>query len=183
MSYTHLQIALASIEAGQIDVALEEIEQHLAESPLDPEGLRVRAAILARFQGRETDALHSLDALAHPTSEDHLLRARLYEQLGDFDAALWVIERLWQVTHQPTHAQGVARLLLKRGDAARALRFIDTLPDAPTWHIWRGDCHEALGQSSAAISEYQIALERLPDDPFLVPVRTVLQEKIARLSA
>ena len=35
--------------AGQIEVALEEIEQHLAESPLDAEGLRVHAAILARF--------------------------------------------------------------------------------------------------------------------------------------
>ncbi|MBL8130567.1 MAG: tetratricopeptide repeat protein [Anaerolineae bacterium] len=181
MNYSPLEVAQAALDAGQVDEALNLLNGALRDAPHDADALRLRAALLARLPGRESEALRDLERLAAPTPDALRLRARLLRQTGDLSAARGCLERLWEAERDPRDAETLLRLLLESGQAGDALHLLGMLPAAWTWDIWRGDAHAALGDRAAARRCYRTALDALPDSPLSPPLRAYLRDRIAEV--
>ena len=84
MPYSPLQLAQAFIQTGEIEDALDALNEHLDTTPDDTEGRRLRAQVLARIPGETAlrKALADLDALSEQTAHDYILRSALWEKLG-----------------------------------------------------------------------------------------------------
>lgn len=167
---------------GQVDDALDFLNQHLDKNPRDADALRLRAALLARLPDRAADALADLDALTEPQPDDLRLLARLLETADDLDRALETLGLVWERQYDLRDAEALLRLLLMARQPREALRLLNQLPDEWTWRIWRGDAHAALSDSTEAIRHYQSALNSMPDTPLNAPLRDYLSDRIARLT-
>lgn len=182
LSYSLLELANASLDVGQIDDALDFLNQHLQVAPTDADALRLRAALLARLPDRAADALADLDSLADPQPDDLRLLARLLETTDDLDRALATLGLVWERQYDLRDAEALLRLLLMARQPAEALCLLDQLPDEWTWRIWRGDAHASLGDSAEAIRHYQSALDAMPDTPLNAPLRDYLRDRMIRLT-
>ncbi|MBK8022381.1 MAG: tetratricopeptide repeat protein [Chloroflexi bacterium] len=179
MTYSLLEVAQAVLDAGQVEEALDLLGQHLAAAPQDAEGLRLRAALLARLPGRDADALRDLAQIAAPLADDRRLAARLHHQMGDRPAACAMLTALWEAEGDPRDAETLLRILLDSGQAAEALRLLESLPNIWTWDIWRGDAHAALGDAGAARRFYRAALDAMPESALNQPLRAYLNDRLA----
>lgn len=163
MSYSPLQLAEAYLQAGEIDDALDALNQHIATMP-DDESRRLRAAILSRHTDDASwrNALDDLDALEVPTPDDAILRSTLHSKLGDDDTAISVMLAAHQ--HFPTQERITERCLylLRAGgklDEARAL--VAGVPENWRWSQWAGDLAHDAGDLPEAIRHYSAAIDAL----------------------
>jgi len=179
-AYSLLDLAIASLDAGEIDEALDALDRHLIDAP-DDDGYRLRAGILARLPGRAADAEDDLRRLSQPTSTDHRLRARIAVQLDDPLSAQVVLNLLWLREHDPRDAETLLAIYLRLGtpgNLTNALKLLDMLPDTWNWQIVRGDAHAGLGAIDAARAAYARALDTItlpPGDPLYAYVEDRLR--------
>lgn len=184
MTPSPLEVAEAFILAGELPDALDLLAAHLQIHPGDQAVLRLRASVAARLPDRARDALADLDALDSLTAADHLLRARIFEDLGDSDSALAALEAAYRLDADPRTAERLLQVLYKRNDVDRALRLLAGLPESWNWLGWHGDFYALSGDDAAAEAYYCSALDRLAQveaSPLIVPQRAALLLKRAEI--
>lgn len=157
-----LQIAESFIQAGELEDALDSINQHLEENGVDDAALRLRAAVNARVSGQYHAALADLDALGQQQPEDYILRASLLARAGQPQAALQASAagNAAYPDHERLMEQYVY-LLRRYGQPEQALAIIDQLPEGWRWSQWAGDLYADQGKDAEAIAHYSAAIQTL----------------------
>jgi tetratricopeptide (TPR) repeat protein len=172
MPYTPLQLADAFVQAGELDDALDALNDHLAATPTDADARRLRASILARrdaLTGFE-QALADLHALPEHTAEDAVLAVRLVEQISGLQAALEQAEEAHGRFPQDDRVTELLLTLLRRADAtARGREIVAKLGDDWRWQVWAGDFAADAGDNAAAITAYTAALDALGAAQVVMP--------------
>ncbi|MEP7293715.1 MAG: hypothetical protein ABI835_18145 [Chloroflexota bacterium] len=161
--HTPLELAEAFISAGELDDALVALDQQLAAASSDDDARRLRIEVLIRLPGREREALADLDALGELTPDDHLLRAQIYETLGEEDSAFASVEQAWTLHPDSRSTELLLRWLYRRGAAERALILLADQPKSWKWLGWSGDFHALSGNDAIAAEHYGAALDQLAE--------------------
>ncbi len=175
-SYPPLQRAQAYIQAGELELALAALDEAVAIAA-DDETLRLRAAVNRRLRGddRLKAAALDLERLSEPTSADYLEQSIIFEQLGDFAAAIRAMMVATDLAGGPNERNRLieqhVRLLLTRGDTVSALELARKQPKTWRWMQWMADIAVQAGDYDSAARYYSDALTMLadstsPDDRF-----------------
>jgi tetratricopeptide (TPR) repeat protein len=166
--YTPLQRAQAFIEAGDLNEALSALDEALAAQP-DDEALRLRAAVNRRLQGEAhlRAAALDLEKLSAPTSADYVEQSIIFEQLGDFPAAIRAMMVASDLAGGPSERNRLTeqhvRLLLTRGDTTSALELARRQPKTWRWMQWMGDIAVQAGDFASGARYYSESLTMLAD--------------------
>jgi tetratricopeptide (TPR) repeat protein len=165
MSYPPLKLAEAFIHAGELDDALDALNQHLALHPGDVAVERMRVQVLLRLGEPDhlRDAITSLETLDRTALDDYTLSV-LYERLStDLDAALIAarsaVDRATKTEDEHFQSRAVGRvidLLRKSGNHAEALD-ISLKQD---WVQLAADIAADMDDLQTAVSAYTQSLER-----------------------
>lgn len=148
-----LELADALILAGELDEALDALNQQLAENTEDEETRRLRARLLLSLR-RGSEALADLDALQVPTPQDEALRAQAYALMGD-------AARLQGMVATPENTEYLLHDLYQRGESEQALALLADLDKTWRWLGWSGDFFGLRGDYAIAVEHYCSALDDL----------------------
>ncbi|MBI1258551.1 MAG: tetratricopeptide repeat protein [Chloroflexi bacterium] len=178
--HTPIELAEAFIEAGELDDALEALNQQLEMHPEDMDARRLRIDVMIRLPGRAREALAELNALPDLTEWDYVKRMGALIQLGlsaEIEAPL--IEAFKKYRHNSALEQLamiVITLLEQRGKADQALEFLADLPKTPIWLMWSAKCYVLKGDNVTAAEHLCSALDQLANstDPLLMLQRAGL---------
>jgi tetratricopeptide (TPR) repeat protein len=162
MSYTPLQLADAFIKAGELDDALDALNQHLADHPNDAEGRRLRAQVLLRTATPDHLRLALADLQAvPPTAADDFILSVIHERSGQPDEALALARQAYETaTDDALKARSLERLLGLMQAAGQVQAALD-MALANDWMQWAADAAAALNADAAAADYYTQALERI----------------------
>jgi tetratricopeptide (TPR) repeat protein len=164
MPYTPLELATAFISTGELDDALDALNEHLAASPDDDEARRLRIDTLMRMQDKLRLALADLDALTDATANDLARRSVVCEKLGDLDGAVSAVEAALTLSpHDERLLERCIHLLQAQGKYTEALRRLETVPQSWRWQQWRGDLAAQAGQFDQSTAAYTDALTLLDE--------------------
>ena len=181
MSYTPLELAVAFIQTGELDDALDALNQHLAQQPQDDRARRWRLQILRQLNGDSQQALADLEQLATPTATDFTQVALLLDNVNDSDAALNLLadaHARWP--HETRLIEVYLRLLLEHDHIDIALPIARAQPTAWRWLEWEGDLLASQGDDITATARYGLALAQLDAGfdtdsiAYLVPIKARL---------
>lgn len=164
MSFSAWQIAEACLQAGEVQEALQALEDHLQASP-DDAGRRLHAALLLRLHSDEAglrQALADLDALSHEETDDMVQRSILYEKLGDAKAAQAQMRRALE--DRPDDERLAERLVWLLRQARHLNEALDLIrQQARTWRWlrWEGDLLAEMGDDATASARYGLAMAQM----------------------
>ncbi len=162
MSYTPLELADAFIKAGELDDALDALNQHLADHPDDSESRRLRAQVLLRLESPDSlqQALADLEAVT-PTAADYFTQSVIYARTGQPDKALALARQAYDTaTDGNLKARALERLLGLMQTGGQVAAALD-LALANDWVQWAADAAAALNDDETAANYYTQAVERI----------------------
>jgi tetratricopeptide (TPR) repeat protein len=163
MAYSALEMADAFIKAGELQDALDTLNQHL-ESNADDEAYRLRAELLLRLEGEGhlQKALADLNVLSSPTPDDEMRRSVIFERMENQASALECAQKAYNArADDERFAERCLQLLMSQSKLEEASVLLDTLPDTWRWQQWRGDVAAARQDWQTARECYQAALVSL----------------------
>jgi Flp pilus assembly protein TadD len=162
VSYSPLELAVAFIQTGELEDALEALGQHLAHQPDDDRVRRWRLQVLRHLNGDSDQALADLQRLSAPTPADFTQAALLLEAHGDHDAALNLLaEGHGRWPHETRLAEVYLRLLMDHHHIDIALSIARAQPTGWRWLEWEGDLLARQGDDVTATARYGLALAHL----------------------
>ena len=162
MTYSPMQLADAFISAGELDDALEALNQQLDAMPTDETARRLRVQVLMRLGERAylQQALDDLDQLP-PQPVDGHTRSVVLERLGQPQAALAAAQAALEVAKEEWLVarllERVLGLMRQRGQVQLALE----LALRHDWVQWAADAAADLHDDQQAATYYTQALERI----------------------
>lgn len=160
MSYTPMQLADAFIKAGELQDALDALNDQLTDHPDDDTARHLRAQVLLRL-GTPPQLQAALDDLNAMQQPDHYMQSVIYERLGDPAAALQAAVTAHDTL---TDEREKSRALERRLDLMRKSGQLDAalaLALEHDWVQWAADAAADLHDDARAITYYQQALERV----------------------
>lgn len=164
MSFSAWQIAEACLQAGEVQEALQALEDHLKTSP-DDAGRRLHAALLLRLRSDETglrQALADLAALSSEETDDFVQRSIIHEKLGDVEAAQTQMRRaLEDRPNDERLAERLVWLLRQAGRLNEALALIRQQRRTWRWLRWEGDLLAEMGDNTTASARYGLAMAQM----------------------
>jgi tetratricopeptide (TPR) repeat protein len=126
-----LALGLAgSGDYAQYDQALAYLEENAKASPGSLEDLRAKATILSMNPSARSEAVQLFEDLARkepPTLEEQLVRARLYEQIGERAKAYREYVEVASISQDPGQVADCGRQLLNLGEIDEAQRCLKKL--------------------------------------------------------
>lgn len=183
-SYDSLTLANAFIQAGELDDALDALNQHLEAQPEDDEVRRLRVQVLMRMEGEikwETIMEDSL-ALKNPTVDDYLKMSSLSERMKDLDSAVFFTsEALKLQPDDKSLTERHVRLMIASDNDLSAIdQFLKQLPQHWRWLRWRGEVALLGTDFLSAVNHYSDALEHVEStmDTVNVPFAANLKAQI-----
>ena len=168
MTYTPMQLALAFIKTGELNEAVDALDQQLHNMPDDYSARRLRAQVLQRLE-RYDDALADLNAIPEPTADDQQQRSILLERMGAVNAALNAMrDALAQAPanspQQERMAERLLNLLIAQGDFDAALTLVQAQPQSWRWQQRTSDLLMLRHEHEAAISGYSAVIAHIKRD-------------------
>jgi tetratricopeptide (TPR) repeat protein len=164
MAYTPLQLAEAFIQTGELQDALDALNQHLEANSSDDDARRLRVQVLMRTSD-DANLRLALDDLSHltsPSSDDSVQKSIVYERLGDLSLALEEITNIWSLNIADDRlTERYLRLFVAQGEIGKAIIMSLLLPKTWRWLQWRGDLEVMGGMHEAAIQHYSDAFLHL----------------------
>ena len=166
--YSNLELAEAFIKAGELEDALDALQQQLKDSPQDDEARRICVDVLARLPGDDNlrAAIKMLDELSEQTADDYIKRSVLLERLGlDDDAIAAVKQGYITYPDDKRMTERYLHLLRDQGKSSKALVIVNKLladqADDWRWLQWAGDLSVDDGDYNDAIAHYTTALDAI----------------------
>lgn len=163
MPYTAMQLAEAFLKTGELDDALEALNQHLQEQPNDDDARRLRVQILMR-QDSSANALSDLEAIQNKTANDYLTQSIILEHDDNVVAAVTAIRQAIQLDENSERLiERHLNLLIKAKDYQAALALIQEQERTWQWLEREGDVFVLLGDDVLATARYGLVLSQLSD--------------------
>jgi tetratricopeptide (TPR) repeat protein len=165
MTYTPLELAQAFIQTGELEDALDALNQQLTDQPDDENSRRLRIAVLLQLRGDDhlQTALADSQQLTDLSAEDYVRRSLIFERLDEVDSALRVLGEARALA--PNDERLVERhlhlLLLLQDDLTQARELVASQPQTWRWLQWAGDLAMQAGEQAAAVTHYSAALTQL----------------------
>lgn len=182
MPYSPMQLAEAFIQTGELNDALDALNQQLDSNPRDDAARRLRIGVLLRLgdSGHLREGLADFDQLAQTGIDDQVQCSVILERLHNLEAALEAMMRARAMN--PTDDRLTERtlhLLIAQGKTDAALELVRTQPRAWRWLQWEGDLLAMAGDDMMATARYGLALAQInerytADDRFITPIRARL---------
>ena len=164
-NYAPLTLANAFIQAGELDDALDALNQHLEAHPEDDEARRLRVQVLMRKAGEIQWGKIMEDSLAlkNPTVDDYLQMSSLSERMNDYESAIFfAAEALKLKPEDNSLIERRIRLILEAdGDLIVVGQLLEQLPQHWRWLSWRGEIALLDSDFGSAVSHFSAALEHL----------------------
>jgi len=181
VSYSPLELAVAFIQTGELDDALDALNQHLDQQPDDDRARRWRLQVLRHLNGDSEQALTDLEKLAAPTAGDFTQVALLLENHHDSDAALHLLAEAHARWPQDSRlTETYLHLLLDHDHIDVALPIVRAQSPAWRWYEWEGDLLVRQGDDVTATARYGLALAALDagfdteNIAYLIPIQARL---------
>jgi tetratricopeptide (TPR) repeat protein len=181
--YDPLTLANTFIQAGELDDALDALNQHLEAHPKDDDVRRLRIQVLMRMPGdvQWQTILEDSLALKTPTVDDYLKLSLVSEQVGQIESAVFFVGEALKL--QPDDASLIERhvqLTIASGNPSSIDSFLEDLPQHWRWLRWRGEAAALRDEFTHAINHYSAALEHLTNtmDTVNVPFAANLKAQI-----
>ena len=164
MSYSPMELANAFIKAGELDDALDALNDYLTDNPDDDDVRRLRVQVLMRLDAPEhlLGALDDLDALYEPAPIDAYTRSVVLEKQGKLEDALAAAYDAAKDADTVRGARATGRvleLLRKNGELEAALN----LALDQNWVQLAADLATELNEPERALPYYNEALARAED--------------------
>lgn len=159
-----MQLAEVFIKTGEIEDALDALNQHLDQSPSDDAARRLRIEVLLRTDDSDKHslALTDFDQLAQLSADDYILKASLLEKCASINQAIEALAQGYNI--YPDNDRLIEQYLYflhKVGRFQEVMEIISALPTHWQWDAWAGQCYTALKQHNEAITAYSNALDGL----------------------
>ncbi len=164
MAYTPLQLAEAFIQAGELDDALDALNQHLDANPDDAAALRLRIGVRLRIGGEEQflAALMDAEAIPQKTADDYQQISVIQQRLGNLGAAEDAMRAaLGLAPGDLRHTERLVKLLQAQGELHAALEWVREQERSWKWLQWEGDLLAQQGEHTMATARYGLALSQL----------------------
>lgn len=163
MTYTPMQLADAFIQTGELQDALDALQQQLDAHPDDHEARRLRIAVQARMGGDQlAQAIADLNALPAKTAADYQQLSILYERTRQPAEAIDAMQTAR--TLAPDDPRLSERLLRLYQDADRldeALALVREQARTWRWLQWEADLLVQRGDARMATARYGLVLAQL----------------------
>ncbi len=160
-----MELAAAFLQTGELNDALDALNQHLAQQPQDDRARRMRIGVCKHLGGDHLNtALTDFEQIVAPEADDAILHSTLLEQAERPNEAVDVLAQAYD--QWPAHERLTERylhLLLARGRTETALMVVRGLPRVWRWLQWEGDALVARGDHLLATARYGLALAQLDD--------------------
>jgi tetratricopeptide (TPR) repeat protein len=168
-SFTPMERADAYLQAGELDDALDALNDQLADHPDDQHARRLRAQVLLRLHTPDhwRAALAEWAVLDVLTVDDVIHQHTAHLKLGDADGAhRRLIDHAARGGEIGADARVIELLLeshYQRGEAAEGIERLFDLPKTWRWLRWNGDFHALKGDHRVALNYYCSALDSLDE--------------------
>ena len=165
-SYTPMELANAFIRTGELNDALEALNDQLTQNPDDTEAKRLRAAVRLRIGDAIAlaEAHADLESLLDKTTGDYTQLSLLAERQNDLSTAIQAMEEACQLAPQDARLyERLVGLYMKQGDYAAALARVRQQPADWRWGQWEGDICVKMGDYAGALEAYHRVVQQLDE--------------------
>lgn len=182
-----MELAEVFITTGELDDALNALNQQLDAQPDDQYARRLRADVLLRLASPENLklALADINQLDEKSFDDYVQASIIYERLQDLDSAISAMQSaLKLVPHNERILERLIEILVNQQQYNEALQHLLNAPQTWRWFMRQADVYVLLAKPNEALDALNHAEEHLkvifPD--LLAPVsrNTMAQIHIAR---
>jgi tetratricopeptide (TPR) repeat protein len=164
MPYSPMQLAEAFLKTGEIQDALDALNQELSDKPDNEEALRLRIQVLSSLAGEANlkQAIEDFAKLATISAEDYQRLSILQERLGDKTAATEAIAKARELAPEDERlTERYLDLLLSQKLYQTALGLVQQQSSSWRWNEREGDIFALMGNDSKANDCYEQAMDKL----------------------
>jgi tetratricopeptide (TPR) repeat protein len=164
MPYTPMQLAEAFLKTGEIQDALDALNQELRDTPDNETARRLRIQTLTSLGGQPNleQATHDFATISTLTAEDYQRLSILQERLGAIPASIEAISKARQLAPQDERlTERYLDLLLRQKAYQAALELVKQQGSAWRWLEREGDILALLGDDLTATGRYGLVLTQL----------------------
>ncbi|MEL6406627.1 MAG: tetratricopeptide repeat protein [Chloroflexota bacterium] len=164
MAYTPMQLAEAFLKTGELEDALDALNQQLEAEPADEEARRLRVQVLMRLRQPEhlAQAMADMDAISQKTATDWQTHSILAMQSGDAQSAIDAIQQARTLAPDDERlTERLLDLLLKAAQYDEALALVREQERTWRWLEREGDVLVLLGDDMLATARYGLVLAQL----------------------
>jgi tetratricopeptide (TPR) repeat protein len=177
--YNPITLADAFIQAGELDDALDALNQHLEANPSDDDARRVKIQVLMRMNSKECleAAIENIDLLMNHTADDYLQQSVIFEKLGESAHSVAATLHAWILRPNDVNIwERNIRQIWNENDADEMEFFLARLPqkwqDSWRWLCWHAEAallKEDFNKAAKHFSEALIHLNTSTNvhDPFV----------------
>jgi len=187
MSYSNMQLAEVFIKTGELDDALEALNNQLNDQPNDDTARRLRADVLLRLAQPDQlkQAIHDLDKLKDKSVDDYVQQSVIYERMEQMDNAITAMKKALDL--KPDNERLLERLielLTQEKQYSVALQHLEDAPQTWRWLMRQADIYTLNNQPEQALKALNRAQTHLqvmfPELIAPVSRNTMAQINIAR---
>lgn len=166
MPYSPMELAEVFLKTGELEDALDALNQQLAEHPEDDYARRLRIQAKIRVLdsiGLEA-VLNDLDKLTEKSAEDYQTESIVYQKMGNLFSAINAIEQARKIDpQQERFTERLVDLLLNNQEYEKALDIIRQQKKHWRWLEREGDVLVLLGNDILATARYGLMLSHLSE--------------------
>lgn len=187
MSYTSMQLAEVFIQTGELEDALEALNQQLQDEPDDHDARRLRASVLQRFDDRKRLelALNDFENIPSQTVDDLVQQSVIYERLDKMGDAIQVMQKAHQQAPDKERIlERLIELMMSQKQYSEVIIIIKKAPQTWRWLMRLADAYSMNNNPENALAALNRAEEHLkvmfPDLLSPVSRNTMAQIHVAR---
>ena len=166
MPYSPMQLAEAFLKTGELDDALEALNQQLEQEATDEQARRLRIQVLLRLSNAENlkIALADIEQIASPTAEDHQIASIVHERSGNLEAAIAAMKQArLENSSDERMTERLLELLIANVSFQKALDLIRQQEQTWRWLEREGDVLVLMGDDTMATARYGLVLAQLAE--------------------
>lgn len=166
MTYSPMELAEAYLKTGELDYALDALNEHLSVQHDDDTARRLRVQVLLRQADTSSlqTALADSAALAEKDSDDWQRLSVIYERLGQVETAIDTLRQaLISAPDTERLIERLLALLLQTQAYEAALHLVREQPRTWRWLEREGDLLALMGDDMLATARYGLVLAQLED--------------------
>lgn len=166
MAYSPMQLAETFLKTGELEDALEALNQQLEQETDDEQARRMRIQVLLRLSSEENlqAAIADIEKLSSPTAEDYQISSIVYERSGNLEAAITAMNQAREGnTEDERLTERLLELLIANQSYQKALTLIRQQEQTWRWLEREGDVLVLVGDDTMATARYGLVLSQLAE--------------------
>ena len=166
MAYSPMELAEVFLKTGELDDALEALNQQLSADPSDDYARRLRIRTNMRVLNDEdlNTVLDDLKKLSQKSAEDYHIESILHQKMEDLPSAIRAIDEARNLDpQQERFTERLIELLLMGQQYDEALEVIRQQTQDWRWLEREGDVLVLLGNDILATARYGLVLSHLSE--------------------